>query len=416
MIRGMITIVGVFCIIGTGTIACSDSDIVHPVLCYHRLRVFGNTPPDSVLVGKMTFDPLPEYQKPSKVLIEWYCDREITKDLNVRVEGPVWNYQIARPLPVWHAPIHKGDTVRAELTITPLTVGIVDLRVYAGEPGLFPQGDSMVPCEISRASLRTAFVLGPNGQTTAMNSPATNQPYATFLGPLPEVMAESLLFLLDPKFPEDLLGLNPVSPPPGKPVFAVEGIVYTQPDDSGYRKITCRVSPYRQFDAGIGFAVRYSENMYISDVSPSWTQAVWPKDTISFSFRFRASASGISHLFLYFQTANPDFGKPDSPNGNYEREEVGCRLPIHIAYDKDMTPLVITDQAISNRFGGYSLSGEWTESEATRIQEKTDFRIGWLKSLESIDIHSNWKAIEAEGYDKVLNFGRKPVEVVPKNH
>lgn len=112
----------VFWVVGAGFGACSDSDINRSVLCYHHKRGFEKNPPDSVLIGNMTFDPLPEYQKPSKVLIEWYCDREITKNLNLRVEGPVWNYHISRPLPVWAAPIHKGDTVRTELTITPAKV------------------------------------------------------------------------------------------------------------------------------------------------------------------------------------------------------------------------------------------------------------------------------------------------------
>jgi hypothetical protein len=156
--------------------------------------------------------------------------------------------------------------------------------------------------------------------------------------------------------------------------------------------------------------------MQVRDVSPSWTQAVWPRDTISFSFWFKAMESGLSHLFLHFRTANPDFGKPDGPIGNSEQEEVGSLLTIYIGYDRGMTPLFITDYPVSIRFGRYSRSGEWTESERAEIQERTDSRISWLKALDNKDIHSDWKAIEAEGYNKVMNFGRKPVEFVPPKH
>lgn len=410
MTKTLTVIMGVFFIIGAGTVACSDSDIVHPVQCYHRHRVFGDAPPDSVMIGKLTFDPLPEYQKPTKVSIEWYCDREITKDLNIRVEGPVWNYQISHPLPVWHAPIHKGDTVRGEVTITPLTVGIVDLRLYAGEPGLFPQGDSMVPCEISRVSLRAAFVLGPNGQTTAMNSPATNQPYATFLGPLPEVMAESLLFFRYPKFPADLAGPN-TSDSPTHQRFAIEGIVYTQPDDSGYRKITCRVSPYFDFNAGIGFRVNRSEDVVIKDATPSWPHPVSPRDTVEFSFLYRVTQWGISRVFIHFRTFNPDYGKVDGPIGAPEQDDIGTHLPIYFGYDRDMRLIFITDESPSDNKGSYDRTGKWNESKRWLIQQQRDPRVEWIGSLPPIP--KEWKPFESEGFDEVMNYGRKPVEVAP---
>ncbi|MDD4051502.1 MAG: hypothetical protein PHR28_06355, partial [candidate division Zixibacteria bacterium] len=62
MLKSYAVIIGVFCVFGTGITACSDSDINHPVLCYHHKRVIDASPHDSVLIGKMIFDPLPEYQ------------------------------------------------------------------------------------------------------------------------------------------------------------------------------------------------------------------------------------------------------------------------------------------------------------------------------------------------------------------
>ncbi|NMC44713.1 MAG: hypothetical protein GYA46_12410 [candidate division Zixibacteria bacterium] len=267
----------------------------------------------------------------------------------------------------------------------------------------------MVPCEISRVSLRAAFVLGPNGQTTAMNSPANNQPYATFLGPLPEVMAGSLLFFRDPKFPADLAGPNPM----GRstlPWFAIEGIVYTHPDDSGYRKITCRVSPYFQFDAGIGFQINRSEDVIIKDISPSVTHPVLPRDTIEFSLWYRVTQSGISRISLHFQTFNPDYGKSDGPIGYPELDEIGTYLPLYLGYDRDMTLLFITDQNPSDR-GRYDRAGKWNDSKRWLIQQQRDPRVEWIGSLPSIP--KEWKPFESEGFDRVMNYGRQPVEVAP---
>jgi hypothetical protein len=411
--KGIIAILGAFYIFGVGNIACSDADIVHPILCYEPVRTCTGCPPDSILVGKITFYPLPEYQKPSKMLIEWYCRGEITKNVTFRVEGPVWNYQLSRPLPVWPAPIHKGDTVRGEITITPLTVGIVELRMGGVIPAMLNTGDSSVLRESHVVSLWTAFVLGPNGQTTAMNSPATNEPYATFLGPLPEVMAESLLFFRYPKFPADLAGPN-TSNSPIHQRFAIEGIVYTQPDDSGYRKITCRVSPYFQFDAGIGFQVNRSEDVVIKDVSPSVVHPVSPRDTIEFSLWYRVTQWGISRMSLHFRTFNPDYGKSEGPIGDPDQEDIGTHLPIYFGYDRDMTLVFITDESPSDNKGSYDRTNQWNDSKRWLMQQQMDPRVAWIGGLPAI--RKEWKSYDSEGFDKVMNFGRKPVEFVPPKH
>ncbi|MDD4051503.1 MAG: hypothetical protein PHR28_06360 [candidate division Zixibacteria bacterium] len=222
-------------------------------------------------------------------------------------------------------------------------------------------------------------------------------------------MAESLLFFRDPKFQADLAGPNPTGRP-ALPRFAIEGIVYTQPDDSGYRKITCRVSPYFQFDAGIGFQVNRSEDVIIKDVSPSVIHPVSPRDTIEFSLWYRVTQSGISRVSLHFQTFNPDYGKSDGPIGYPELDEIGTYLPLYIGYDRDMTLLFITDQTPSDK-GRYDRAGKWNDSKRWLIQQQMDPRVAWVSGLPAI--RKEWKSYNSEGFDKVMNYGRKPVEVAP---
>lgn len=335
-------------------------------------------PYDSTLVGKITYDPMPRYQQESAVEIEYYCDFDSDRDVLLRVGGEWWTYSISEYVHVWPGPVHVGDTLRARLAIRPLQVGGVRPEFVVIEQMTHAFPDSVAELQIPRAILRGHFMLGVAGRVLGMNSVATNEEYATVLGPLPEVMAESLIFRRDPKPPAQIFEQDGQVDIRYK-YFALKTVLYTRPDDSGYSRVRCEVIPYHLYEAGIAFCVSADSRIVIGNLSPAYANPAKTSDTIEFSFDFKATKAGLSRITLRFSTLNPDRGKPRGIEIWHTDEELSAKQSIFLGYDDRMTLLLTSGKNLYS-YLRFPLSGNYPRMfEGYKIQRQADWRLPWAE-------------------------------------
>jgi len=389
--------------------------IRHPVRWYERHRPCPECRKDSVLQGTITFDPLPEYMKESRMVVEYYCQEDIAGDLTLRLDEYQKEFEISAYEQIWPGPVRAGDTLLAEFQMTPMKVGVVIVTFKVYDPEVYEFPDSTMAVEIPRGQFIAAMVLGPDGKVKALNSAETNEEYATFLGPYPEVMAESLIFWRDPKLPAELaessgFWRNPYMPAEsgdkhGYPMtmfkyFSIKTVLYTQPDDSGYRHVRCEVTPYHVFESGVAIALSASDDVTISNVPPSFPRAVAPSDTVRFSFAFRIDRSGQSCLHLNALTHNPDEGNPFGGVG-LGSAELWDMQPIHIGYDSSMKLLFITGENPANYLPRMSRDQGEIVPDRLIKQREADRRVQWLESQPPRK--AKWVRYYGEGYSNIID-------------
>jgi hypothetical protein len=377
--------------------------IDHPIQCYSKSRMCGDCPYDSTLVGKITYDPMPRYQKESAMDIEYYCGFDSDRDVLLRVRGEWWTYTISEYVHVWPGPVHKGDTLRARLTIKPLQVGGVRPEFAVIEQSKYAFPDSVAELQIPRAILRGHFMLGADGRVLGMNSVGTNEGYATFLGPMPEVMAESLIFWRDPKPPAGIF-----EPDRGGDIrykyFALKTVLYTRPDDFGYLRVRCEVSPYHDYAAGIAFCVSADSRILIKDLSPAFASSAKTSDTIGFSFDCKATKAGLMRMTLRFSTLNPDSGNPHGIEIGRQDGKLSIKQDIYLGYDDNMT-LLLTSGKELYVYLRYPPAGNLLRShDGYKVEGQMDWRLLWAevqwKEGKQIDYCG-------AGSNDVMHYGRR---------
>ncbi len=389
---------------GSAGVAVADDAIRHPVDCYTipKAKCHG-CPKDSVLVGRMTFDPLPEYMKPSKLTVEYYCDVDEDSDIIFRVKNYNKSFVLSEYEKNYPGPIHVGDTISAEFTITPVgCCGVIRPEFVAIQPKTYYYEDTTMHVEIPRARLVAPFILGIDGITKAMNSPVLKVASSPF-GFLPEVWGDSVFFNASPKLPEKYLEEHALERRKKLNFFAVKTVVYTKLDDFGYRHIKCNLTPYFHHDAGIALSIHASEDIKIKNMSSSYLKPVNPEDTIEFSFDLKITEPGISYIFIYFRTINSTYGKPLVAWGS--KSVLENKQNIHFGHDENMTLLFCNANGPRREiFGTTARSGEWVPSPKLPYLQANEPRISWLENLPSKLRFKPWRKYVSRGYDKVMSF------------
>lgn len=378
MHKTAIAVCALICIAIGAYAFAGESLINHPINCYKKSKMCVECPYDSTLVGKITYDPMPRYQKESALDIEYYCDFDSDRDVLLRVGGEWWTYTISEYVHVRPGPVHKGDTLRARLTIKPLRVGGVRPEFAVIEQMTYAFPDSVAELQIPRATLRGHFMLDVDGQVLGMNSVATNKEYTTFLGPMPKVMAESLIFWRDPKPPAGIF-----EPDRGGGIrykyFALKTVLYTRPDDFGYLRVRCEVSPYHDYAAGIAFCVSADSRIVIKNISPSYASPAGISDTIEFSFDCKATKAGLMRMALIFSTLNPDSGNPHGIEIGYPDEKLSIKQDIYLGYDDNMTLLLTSGKEVYF-YLRYPPAGNLLRShDGYKVEGQMDWRLLWAE-------------------------------------
>jgi len=219
------------------------------------------------------------------------------------------------------------------------------------------------------------MILGPDGKVAAMNSPETNQPYATFLGPYPEVMPDTLYFYRDPKVPLEIAGRGRRSTK--WRFFAIEAAVSTKPDDSGYYHAEYKVSPYHDFDGGIRFGLSPSSNVVFKNKTENILTPVTVEDTCRFSVDFKMTTSGGGGISASFLAPNPEKGIVGGKIGHGD-DEVRSWLAIDFWHDENMKLAYMTDESPGQRLHPTAPPGWKVDRKRLDLQLARDRRVAWL--------------------------------------
>jgi hypothetical protein len=366
--------------IGSAVLMGADNPIQHPVKWYAKYRPCVECPQDSVLNGTITFTPLPEFMKPCRMRVEYYNGSDTEGELILRLDGYQKEFQISAYEHRWQGPFHAGDTLQAEFELVPMKVGVIIVAFVVYQPTVQEFPDTTIRAEIPCGEVIAPMILGPDGKVAAMNSPETNQPYATFLGPYPEVMPETLYFYRDPKVPLEIAGRGRQSTK--WRFFAIEAAVTTRPDDSGYYHAEYKVSPYHDFDGGVRFHLSPSYNVVYRNKSEDILTPVTVEDTCRFSMDFKATSSGGGGISASFLAPNPEEGNWQGDLG-YGEEEVRSWLKLDFGHNENMKLQYITDETPGSYLHRVELPGRRTDNKRLDIQLVRDRRVAWLLKVTS---------------------------------
>jgi hypothetical protein len=354
----------------------NDNPIQHPVKWFAKYRPCVECPQDSVFAGTITFTPLPEFMKESRVQVEYYCSDDMKHDVIVHPDEYQKEYRISEYKKRLRGPFHAGDTIRVEFTVVPMKVGVIVMTfAFCLPPEVV--GDTWPahwppPC----GAVIAPMILGPDGKVAAMNSPETNEPYATFLGPYPEVMPETLYFYQDPKVPLEIAGRGRQSTK--WRFFAIEAAVTTKPDDSGYHHVEFKVSPYHYFPAGVRMHLSRDGNIIYENRSANVSTPISPEDTVRFSVDIKVKGPGPGRFSPSFWTDNPEKGIYGGEMGHGE-EEVGERYGLYFGYDETMALQYVTDRGPSSYMEYNHGPYEMGMPKRFTIQLERDRRVAWLQ-------------------------------------
>ncbi|MFH1700947.1 MAG: hypothetical protein ABIE07_10200 [Candidatus Zixiibacteriota bacterium] len=368
-------------LLASGVMAQSDF-IRHPIEQYYIKQRCKTCPVDSTQIGRISYDPLPAYNQQSKITLEYYSEFSWDKGAYIEIFGYDKSFEIYPMRFDFPEKISVGDTLIAEFMIKPMRVGILPIvfRPFVDEEFEFAsrhfdrRGFSLLRADIN---------IGYDSTLFAMNSEGLNSEYNTYLGPLPEIMAESLLYIWHPHNPgiNGLLDMRKVEDNSNRcRYFLIESSFFPAADEEGYRRVVCRISPFHAYDSGIRFRIDHSDDIEIKDQSEDYNNPVTPVDTIEFSFEFRKNKPAISRISLCFESDNPDKGnKLGIGFGDFRVVEI---QRTYIGYDEDMNLMFITDKSPSNSVPQPDpKTGKMNIPRNYLNQKELDRRVNWIQGI-----------------------------------
>jgi hypothetical protein len=160
--------------------------------------------------------------------------------------------------------------------------------------------------------------------------------------------------------------------------FAIEAAVSTKPDDSGYRHVEYKVSPYHDFAEGVRMRVKHNGTMIYKNVTGGVATFVSPDDTLRFSMDFKATTPGNSWISASFRTKNPEEGIVGGKMGHGD-EEVANKLVLDLGSDDKMQLQYITDVAPETYMRYNHGPYEMGMPKRFTIQLERDRRVAWLQ-------------------------------------
>ena len=357
----------------------ANDNIQNPIDCYKRSRWPTKTGFDSTHIGTIFFKPLPEYGQPATVNIDYIAqfDNENGGFIQLRQQTAVISISPQRYY--WTQPIKACDTLHAQFTLTPNTIGFFILDFMAYKTG--PFDDPFIKQQVEALptnQLRAVLVIGADGKTFGLNTEFSESYYAPFLGPIPELLKDSIVFFRDPK--EENVLTRTLRPDPHRfEYFAIKTVVHLVPDQDGFRKVTYYVSPYHDYPSNVTMKIHDNGEILYKDIISPNTDFANESDTLVFGLKFNALPNKLTRIAVYFSAANPDAG---NKNGIYMGESV-VRSESALYFYKVRQGVM---QFMTNLNPITYLQSEYMNSSPHQgvhkryeIQKALDPRVAWLK-------------------------------------
>ncbi len=315
------------------------ADVNNPFQSYRIVDHFA-TVKDSVLVATSFFDPLPVYREESQFVIEFYPQYSSEHGFVFREYEPS-RYQgilILSPNEIEvPGPIEAGDTVRVEFRVTPLRVGVVPLSIRIG--GKVPPGETR---HSPGGSIKADFLLGPDGTTLGLASGHVDARNASVLGPSPEQLTKGLSFFKNSlELKKEMDAYDPNGRTRAQSgAFEIRAEAMLSESAENRIQIDCTVTPFRDYDAGIGFEIGHTEALNVVAMDSSHTAPVTAEQPYDFSAQIEVEGPGTERLSFVFFTLNPDIMQTGEPNSE---PGIGDLVTLYVGVNSNNEVIFITE-------------------------------------------------------------------------
>jgi len=382
-------------------IAAFSQAINNPVMCETKIGLTEEGFDESIVIGKITFDELPEYMKETKVIFEYYPFFDSDSGLVFKYNRPFDGSLLMREyIKIIDEPVTKGDVIQFEFHITPMKIGLIPFSFIVLENCSFPEAFKEKRHLMIGGQMKADFLLGPDGKTYGIASKACKWENATGLGLYPELFENGQRFYVWPK--PILSEYNPGNAISQSEMmesyhynFAMEINVKPEYGDSALIRFNCNVSPYHNFSDGIGFQIKHSEEIEIIDVSPNIIGSVDSSQTYEFTAKSSLPKSGLSKIMLGFYTPNPEFESLRNSIIAKRRLKIGNYLSLIIGVDENGRIMFINDE---KSFSNFKRLGDRAGSV-----DVVDDRYGKVLQMKKT---GDVKVTNAAGFDELIR-GKK---------
>nr|MBN2277429.1 hypothetical protein [candidate division Zixibacteria bacterium] len=323
------------------------ADINNPVPCY---RLMDGSPDggfrDSILIGTISFDPLPAYNQETRVIIEHYAQFDSETGLafkyNRRFDGSVELDNYGKTI---NEPVKAGDTVAIEFTIKPMKIGWIPVDFIVYENCFLKEALESGRSVKTGGSFKADLLISPEGTISGLASDICTSKNASALGPSANQLDKEIIFQSDPRIcqPEFYPSLcRRINEKLYKHIFSIKTVI--RPDianDHGYI-IDCFVQPYHSFTEGIAVKINYSDNMEIPECPASLNYPVDSNSIYQFSIPVRLVKPGIGRLTIGFITPNPDKGQAYGMFA-HRKGDLNSKQAVYFGIDDNLEVSFITE-------------------------------------------------------------------------
>lgn len=382
-----------------GASAAENSpDINNPVLIYLQRSAADGTV-DSLLTTRVMFDPLPEYGKTSKLIVEHQALFATDSGLMVELRGEAVE-RVSLDMPYYAqavpGPITVGDSIRVEFEITPRQIGMFPLSVLIyNNVELVPDKPVMVG-----AMGDVPFILDSEGSTFGIDSRVVTKRNSTLLGPAPDLLSQNRIFRVKSHYPQpDLRWLSLPNRPnhdPETEIFSLDVTLEPVKGQPTQRFVRCLVTPFQDFEYGIALQLSYSDQFKLTEIDSCVVGPAKADSVYEFTFRLDFVSPGMADLRINAVTPNPDFGVEGALFSNHP-SVLNTDLKLGVGLDDSLSPLFITSVPLKLYFKAIKDEG----IDPLSVDKRFEF------------VENHWqdeydlKTIEAPGFPLVM-VHRKP--------
>jgi len=378
----------------------SGSEINNAVICYHVSNPLSDSNNlDSALIGKITFESIPEYMQTTNVILEYYSQFETDKGIVLKFTGKMDDrLEISDPVSVIQGPIGNSDTLVVRLSFTPKRVGFIPFEfvIFENTPLKSPRDNKLGPKVAG--TLKADILIGPDGKTTGIASNICNQDYATTLGPGAELLKQGINYTVDPKptlgdfYPEQerFYQKNP-----SRYIFEIDANIDVSRQEKNTINISCDVKPYHDFKYGIIYEASVSDNISIVEMSPSINATVFTNQSYQFDMQALIEKPGLNIIRLNFLTPNPDYGTDGNLFSHRRTRMLSNGLSLFVGVDESGNIVFISDREPISKLDSMQKSGISTVQVDPRYN-----LIQGDKLPDAIHVH------KGEGAREIINQSR----------
>lgn len=397
MYRTLKTILlGIFVLLPANNLSFGQA-INNPVMCDIKLGLTEEGFDESIIIGKITFEELPEYMKETKVIFEYYpffsSDSGLVFKYNRTFDGRLGMREYIK---IINEPVKRGDVIQFEFQITPMKIGLIPFSFIVLENCSFPEAFNEKRRLMIGGEMRADFLLGPDGKTYGIASKMCKWENATGLGLYPKLFANGQHFYVNPKLilPE----YNPGNVINQSEMiesyhynFALDIDIRLEYGDNPLIRFDCKVSPYQNFTDGIGFQIKHSEDIEMIEISPNILGTVDSSQVYQFTVKSSLPQPGLSQIMLGFYTPNPEFESLRNSIIAKSRIKIGNYLSLIIGVDDNGRILFINDE---KSFGNFKRLGD--RAGSVDIIDNRYSKVLQMKKTGDV------KVTAAKGFDELI--------------